>query len=177
MEEWKGVVGYEDYYEVSSLGRVRSKDRVFYHPAGHCGRKFQKGRVLTESISWDGYAYVMLSVQGKRKRCRVNRLVAIAFLDNPDELPVVNHIDEDRLNNCVDNLEWCTHGHNSNHGNCRRNISIGRRKPVVSIDKDGNRTWYDSGKSAEAFGFSRTKITACAKGKSKTHRGLRWEYA
>lgn len=108
-EEWRDVVGYEGYYEVSNHGRVRSLDRIDSIGAN------RKGIILSQSKG-DGYCRVVLCRQGKMSTKKVHRLVAETFVPNPNDLPQVNHLDEDGENNFVDNLEWSTHTHNVNHG-------------------------------------------------------------
>lgn len=112
MEQWKSIQGYENYYEVSNLGRVRSVDRLVPH-ARH-GFTKQSGKVLTPAET-DGYLKVALSMNRSLRSFRVHRLVAIAFVDNPDSLQEVNHKDGDKLNNQSSNLEWCTHSQNVKH--------------------------------------------------------------
>ena len=109
-EIWRPVVGYEGLYEVSSYGRVRSLDR--YDSKNH----FIKGRILKLSDDGRGYLFVQLSSNGKVKKFLVHRLVAIAFIPNPDNLLEVNHRNEDKSNDNVDNLEWCTRKYNINYG-------------------------------------------------------------
>lgn len=177
MEEWRDVVGYEDYYQVSSLGRVRSKDRYYDRKPSDTARKSQSGRIRKLVLNREGYPTVGLSVNGVLKIFRVNRLVAQAFIPNPNNHPCVNHKDENKANNSVENLEWCTPKYNSNYGNCRRNISEGRKKPIVSISKQGDISWYPSAKDAEKYGYLNNRICACLHGRSMTHRGLTWRYA
>lgn len=113
-EEWKPVVGYEGLYEVSSYGRVRSLDR--YVKGKGKSYWLRKGRVLSPGIKDDGYLVVRL--QGRM--FYIHRLVAQAFISSIDNLPEVNHLDEDKTNNRVENLEWCYHKYNMNYGT--RNI-------------------------------------------------------
>ena len=108
IEEWRPVVGYEGLYEVSNIGRVRSLDRFYY--------RLHKGKVLSPTKDRYGYLTVTLNCNGKSKTIKIHRLVAQAFLPNPDNLPQVNHKDEDKTNNNVDNLEWCTAKYNVNFG-------------------------------------------------------------
>lgn len=100
-EIWRPVVGYEGLYEVSSYGRVRS---------------LRRGRILTSSINRDGYVRCHIKVNGVSKYYLVHRMVAEAFIPNPDNLPQVNHKDEDKTNNRVENLEMCNAKYNSNYG-------------------------------------------------------------
>lgn len=113
IEEWRPVVGYEGLYEVSNTGRVRSVDR--YVKTCYGSYRLHKGKVLSPGIRPDGYLVVSLQY----RMFRVHRIVAEAFLPNPDNLPQVNHKDEDKSNNRVDNLEWCTAKYNNNYGTAR----------------------------------------------------------
>ena len=116
IEEWKSVVGYEGLYEVSSYGRVRSLDRYDRM------NRFWKGRILNLCTDGGGYLFVALSSNGKEKNYLVHRMVAQAFIPNPDNLPEVNHKDEDKMNNSVDNLEWCDREYNINYGTIKDRI-------------------------------------------------------
>lgn len=124
IEEWKDIEGYEGVYQVSNFGNVRSCDRVIKHsPKDY----FQKGGKLKSALSKNGYPMVVLVVHNKRKTINVHRLVAQAFIPNPDNLPQVNHKDEDKTNNNVANLEWCTHKYNVNYGTRNMKISKARK--------------------------------------------------
>ena len=116
-EEWKDVIGFEGYYQVSNMGHVRSIDRV------KCDGIRMNGRIKKTHYDACGYEMVQLRKDGEIKHFSVHRLVAIAFLPNPNELPQVNHKDEVRNHNTVDNLEWCTVAYNQNYGNRRRRAS------------------------------------------------------
>lgn len=107
MEEiWKGIKGYEGKYQVSNLGKVKTLN---YHRS--C-----KERILKNLINTHGYLYVILSKNCICKNLTIHRLVAAAFIDNPENLPEVNHIDENKTNNCVSNLEFCNRKYNINFG-------------------------------------------------------------
>ena len=106
-EIWKSVKGYEDYYSVSNLGRVKSNDRQRLGIGGSI--RNCKGKILKANPNQSGHLIVNLyDNEGRSKKALVHRLVAIAFIENPDNLPCINHKDEDKTNNCVDNLEWRT---------------------------------------------------------------------
>lgn len=104
-EIWKPVQGFEDNYEVSNLGTVRAKDRIIQTTTGF---RHYKARELKPEITQDGHYRVVLSNAGHKKRVFVHRLVALAFIPNPQNYPVINHKDGNPANNTVDNLEWTT---------------------------------------------------------------------
>jgi hypothetical protein len=115
QEIWRDVKGYEGFYMVSNLGRVKSLDRYVSRGCRY-PNKFQyvKGKILSPNKG-GSYLQVVLNKGGKSKPFLVHRLVAEAFIDNPNNYPCVNHIDENKKNNCVDNLEWCTYKYNNEY--------------------------------------------------------------
>jgi len=109
-EVWKDVLDYEGHYKVSNLGRIKSLERVVQTKRG---KRLVHERILKPEVSKStGYAYVNLHKDGKLKHSTVHRIVALSFIENPNDLPMVNHKDENRLNNSVDNLEWITNDDN-----------------------------------------------------------------
>lgn len=114
MENWKSIKGYEGFYEVSNLGNVKSLERQV---SGRfiSSKRIVKERILKPKISKYGYLEVSLHKEGKLSTKRVNRLVATAFINNVNNYPQVNHIDGDKLNNKVDNLEWVSNSMNQLH--------------------------------------------------------------
>jgi hypothetical protein len=110
---WKPVKNYEDIYLVSNKGVVKSIDHLVIHKNGR--NRIQKGRILKTSISKKGYVQVSLSKNNKRFHTGIHRVVAIAFIPNPNNLPQVNHKDGNKLNNEEDNLEWSTNSDNQLH--------------------------------------------------------------
>lgn len=124
-EIWKDIKGYEGIYQVSSRGKVRSF---------HFGKNI---KILRFSIR-GGYANVILYKNKKRKTFSVHRLVAEAFIDNPNDLPEVNHKDEDKLNNQVENLEWCTPKYNSNYGTRNKRIKETKSRNKKEELENGN---------------------------------------
>lgn len=177
MEEiWKDIKGYEDKYQVSNTGKVRSKDRF-----DSAMRNRIKGQIIKQVSSAHGYKRLNLCKNGKPRLWLVHRLVAEAFIPNPNNLPYINHKDENPSNNNVDNLEWCTHLYNMNYGTIKERHSrdmtgkmINRpdkSKPVLQYDKSGNFiARYESAQEAKRkTGLNPSNITACCRG-VKNHK-------
>ena len=129
-EIWKDVVGYEGYYEVSNYGNVRALDRTITRSDGV--QYTRVSQIMSQTINDDGYPTVKLSKDGKSTRITVHRLVAIAFVENPDCLPEVNHIDFNRQNAKASNLEWISHKDNIHY-----TIKAGRHH--CNLDLTGNK--------------------------------------
>ena len=167
-EIWKPVRNYEGLYEVSNLGRVKSLN---YKRTG-------KERILKAGKSGNGYLQVNLYKDGNREQPLVHRLVATAFLDNADNLPEVNHKDEDKTNNCVENLEYCSRLYNMNYGTGSKRSAEKRSKPVFSVDKkSGLIMWWESAKEAErCTGINNGNIINCCQGRQKSAGGHIWFY-
>ena len=108
MEIWKAVPEYKGYYEVSSMGRVRSVDRTTPHPRNKSMQLVRRGRILKWEFDKYGYPVVTLSKDGKTRTYKIHRLVALAFVPNPDNLPQIDHINAKRYDNRPENLRWCT---------------------------------------------------------------------
>ena len=113
QEEWKDVHGYVGYYQVSNLGNVRSVDRYVNNHKGD--KAFRKGKPLTKSLDDKGYVRYTFRMGKSKKMKRGHRLVAEAFIPNPNQHTIINHKDGNKQNNHISNLEWCTHRHNSQH--------------------------------------------------------------
>ena len=187
IEIWKtAVYDGEPYegFEVSNLGRIMSLNY----------RRTGRAELLTPSDNGDGYLKVQLSKNGKRKTCLVHRLIAETFLDNPENLPEVNHIDEDKTNNFVflnedgtvnkekSNLEWKSHKDNINHGTRNERVSkaltngkLSKRVLQLSLSGDLIREW-ESTQECERNGFDHSNVTRCCNGKQKTYKGFLWMY-
>ena len=163
IEEFRDIPGYEGLYEVSNLGRVRS---------------LETERILKPSKNTWGYLFVSLYKNGIKKAVRIHRLVALAFIPNPDNLPCINHKDEDKTNNTVDNLEWCDDKYNANYGTRNERIAEKTRKPVLQFDLLGNfiREWPSITKVEEETGIWQTHISKCCLGLRHTAGGYLWKY-
>ena len=120
MEEWRDIKGFEGKYQVSNTGKVKSLERMKWN-----GKGYQKipEKILEGVDDGHGYLHVNLCKDGKETSCKVHRLIAQAFLPNPNNLPEVNHKDEDKTNNCVENLEWCSRSYNINYGTRNKKAS------------------------------------------------------
>lgn len=121
MEIWKDVLGYEGYYQVSNLGRVKSLDRVVLRK-GH--NMNLKGKIIKPQLNEFGYQMVVLIKMAKSKSIKIHQLVANAFIPNPENLPCINHKDGLKRNNHATNLEWCTYSQNHKHA-----YDMGLKKP------------------------------------------------
>lgn len=120
MEEvWKDIIHYEGMYQVSNLGRVRAVDRIV-DSAPEVGSRIAYGHILSITMNERGYMKVTLYKHNKGKQEYIHRLVAMAFIPNPENLPQVNHKDENKSNNEVSNLEWCSCSYNNNYGSKRK---------------------------------------------------------
>lgn len=167
-EEWRTIKGYEGLYEVSSLGNVRSLNRLSAN-----GRKL-KGKPVKQTRN-KSYLHVKLTKDGTTTTYISHRVVAFAFIDNPNNLPDVNHKDENPLNNAIDNLEWCTRDYNTNYGTRNERISKSKSIPVVGVNlEDSSIIRFQSSREAGKNGFDQGSISACTNGKYPSHRGYQW---
>ena len=184
MEEiWKDIFGYEGFYKVSNLGRV--KRLVDWRGNDYNARYVPHPKIVLPYLDRNGYERICLSMQGKDKHYRIHQLVAKAFIPNPNNYPQINHIDEDKTNNRVDNLEWCTQAYNNKYGTRGQRIGItnhngkGAKRSVLQYDLDGNfiRRWKSMQDAADnLLGVSVPKICACCRGNRTHHRGFIWKY-
>ena len=175
IEIWKTVISDGEIYEgfeVSNLGRVKSLNY----------RRTGRAELLKPGKNTDGYLSVVLWKNGKPKSCLVHRLVAFAFLENPENKPEINHIDENKTNNRVDNLEWKTHKDNMNHGTRNERAAKARingkcSKKVLQLSLSGEliREW-ESTKECGRNGFNQGHVAECCRGERKTHKGFRFMY-
>lgn len=172
MEEiWRDIKDYEGMYQVSNLGRVKCLDRI-----DSAGRK-RYGRILK---LWNsrGYLQVGLSINSKGKKFSVHRLVAQAFIKNPNNKLEVNHKDEDKTNNRVDNLEWVTSKENSNWGTGIERSAKNRSKRIKVIYRDNTYEYWDSAAEfARDFRIDQRRINNVLRGRRKTAAGMKFEYA
>lgn len=157
-EIWKSIENFEGLYQVSNLGRVKSVDRVVHVLDPKSNREYDRHFpecIKATNLDNKGYVIVTLKKDGKNSRHRIHRLVAQAFIPNPENLSQVNHKDENKENNCIDNLEWCTNNYNGQYGTRLKRISDNNKGRQVhnSIKVIVFGKVYDSlSKAGEAIG-------------------------
>lgn len=161
QEIWKDIPGYEGLYQISNLGNIKS---------------FCRKNTIIRKATNDGYGYLQLCLtkNKKIKEHKVHRLVAEAFIPNPENLPQINHKDENKHNNCVDNLEWCSAEYNINYGTRNEKIS----KKIKQYDKKGNfiKLWNSIIDIERIMNIPHSNIISCCKNKRKTAGNYIWEY-
>lgn len=161
-EVFKDIPGYEGLYQVSNLGRVKSLNY----------RHTRKEKIMTPQNNGHGYLHIKIYNNNKRHCYYVHRLVAQTFIENPDNLPQVNHKDLNRQNNKVSNLEWCSIEYNNTYAEKHRKIA-----KKVGCYKDGKLIKvYDAIRDAKKDGFHHSNISSVLKGKSKSAYGYQWKY-
>lgn len=171
--EWKAIPRFNGLYLISENGEVFST---------------RTNRILKQQLSNVGYYRVEINIDGNAKRYGVHRLVAETFIPNPENLPVVNHKDENPKNNNVCNLEWCTHQYNQNYGTCKeRRVANtdyktgsdnAKSKTVYQFDLQGNfiKSYGSTHEAERETGFSAVSISKCCSGKLKQYAGFGWSY-
>lgn len=174
MEIWKDIIGYEGLYKISSLGNVKSLDRYYFNRYKEI---LIKGKKIKPFITNNYYA-INLHKNGKGKTRYIHRLVAEHFIPKENNKPYVNHKNENKLDNRVANLEWCSPAYNINYGNCRKKISISNSTPVVQFDKNGKvlNTFYGMNEASRLTGISSAAICKCCKGIIKKTHGYIFKY-
>ena len=180
VEVWRPVVGWEGLYEVSSHGQVRSLDRVVEKLEWN-GKKYQilyRGKILAQSLKSIGYCEVTLYLDGKYKTFKVHRLVAEAFIPNPDNLPCVNHKDECKSNNHADNLEWCSHYYNNHYKDRMERAAKSKSRPIEQLSLTGEHIAFfpSSAIAIRTLNMKSNHLCSVLTGNRKSTYGYRWRY-
>lgn len=175
MQIWKDIEGYKGHYQISNYGNVRS---------------LKKDAFLMKGAYLKGYKIISLWKNGIGKMFRIHRLVAAAFIPNPENKPCIDHIDGDRANNHADNLRWVTYMENNNNPITKKRLSENNAKnmqgkkgalhpnskPIRMMKNGICLKIYQSIHLAKKDGFNDTLIIRCCKGRMKKHKGYNWEY-
>ena len=170
METWKPIAGYEGLYEVSDQGRVKSLGND----------KSRKEKILKPQKYRGGYLKVNLCKDGHKKTVKIHRLVAEAFITNPNNLETVNHKDEVKTNNVASNLEWMSRKDNNNYGTRNKRVAEALSKQVQMFDKSTDEllaTFPSLMEARRVTGINHGNIYSCCKGKRKSAGGYIWRYA
>lgn len=182
-EIWKDILGYEGFYQVSNLGNVRRL--VEWRGNDYISNYVPCIKIMPPYVDDNGYMRICLSMRGIYKHYRIHQLVARAFIPNPNNYPQINHIDENKTNNCVSNLEWCTQTYNNKYGTRGKRIGVtnhngkGAKRSILQYDLDGNfiQRWKSMQDASDNLtGVSVSKICACCRGNRSHHRGFIWKY-
>lgn len=175
-ECWRWYDGYVDIAQVSTRGQVQTVDRWVTDTKGR--KVFHEGRILKPKREKNGYLAVTLYRNGKPRTFKVHRLVAETWLDNPENKPEVNHLDENKSNNDVYNLEWCSRKENANWGTGIKRRTDSQSKPVQAIDPSSGEVVKEFPSISEAGrnGFSAGTISCCCRGKRRIHKGYIWRF-
>lgn len=177
MEIWKDVPRFEGSYQVSNEGRIKSLARYVNVCGG--GKRLIPERIIKPTVCKNGYLELQASRKCQKKVFLLHRLVATLFIENPDNLPEVNHKDEDISNCTVENLEWCTSKYNANYGTRNERCAASLSKPIKQYTKEGElvKEWNSIKDASRECNFNDAAIIRCCKGKQKTSYGFMWEYA
>lgn len=180
MEEiWKDIEEFKGVYVVSNLGRIKSLDRKINR--GRCVVSW-KGKMISSRVAKNGYSVVKLNVDGKHITRLVHRLIAQAFIPNPNNLPEVNHKDENIQNNSIDNLEWCTSKYNANYGTRNERCRNGNKrffKSIYQIDIDSGmivRWWECINDASKLLKIDASQISRVCKGTNVSAGGFKWVF-
>ena len=179
-EIWKPIKGYEEFYEISNYGRIRSLDRVIIQKGkfGQDTNHIYKGKILVPDHIHNGYLGVDLHVNGKIKRMLVHRLVATHFIIKPEGKDYINHIDNNPSNNHVNNLEWCTQSENIQYAYDNGNKIPPNQKKVSQYDMTGNliQVWESMAEAARSLGLQQPNISKVCLGKRSQTGGYKWAF-
>ena len=174
-EVWKDINNYEGLYQISNLGNVKSLDRKVKRKNHY---KTVKGIMLKKTIDATGYYVVNICKCGKSAKKNIHRLVAETFIPNPKNYPIINHKDENKLNNCINNIEWCSYKYNNNYGTLKQRQRIIKGKKIKQYDLSNKfiKVWNSSAEVQRTLNICQTNIIKCCLGKRNKAGGFIWKY-
>lgn len=177
QEIWKDIPGYEGYYQISNTGRVKSLSRKINYNHPKFSKRSMEEKILSPKIT-NGYLGINLYINKKRRSFLIHRLVAEAFIPNPLNLPQVNHKDENKFNNSVNNLEWCTLEYNLLYGTGAKRSLESRTRPVLKFSLDGIflEKYPNQSIAAAKNNANQANISKCCNGHIKSCKGFVWKY-
>lgn len=167
-ETWKDIRGFEGHYQISDKGRIKSiirKNRL-------------SERILSPYMTKRGYLQVKLCIRGTTFPLSIHRAVAECFIPNPNNLPQINHKDENKKNNNVENLEWCTNTYNNMYGTVKERRTFTCSKGVLQKDLDEKVVgdFKSLNEAVKCTGYTKSSIAKCCRGESETYKGFIWKY-
>lgn len=184
-EEFRDIENFEGLYQISNYGRVKSLERF---KRNHTKVQKVEEQILKSHLNNRGYYYAMLNKEGEQNHKTIHRLIAQAFIPNPNNLPCINHIDGNKLNNSLDNMEFCTYSHNNKEAyrlGLKKSAITGRlgydnwnSKPICQYDLKGNfiKEWACSLEVKRQLGINASNITSCCRGERNKAGGYIWKY-
>ena len=179
-EIWKPIKGFEEFYEISNYGRIRSLDRVIIQKGkfGQDTNHIYKGKIVKLFVYKDGYARVGLHKNGEMKTYSVHRLVGEHFLEKKPGKDCINHLDCNKANNNVNNLEWCTQSENIQYAYDNRTKIPPHQKKISQYDMAGNliQVWESMAEAARSLGLQQSNISKVCLGKRSQTGGYKWAF-
>ena len=176
QEIWKDIHNYEGLYQISNYGSVKSLERKVKNTKS--SYRIVKEKILSCGKSSNGYYYIILYKNQNKKIYRIHRLVAEAFIPNPNNYSEVNHKDENKENNNVNNLEWCNHIYNINYGTSIKRKAEKHQRQVIQYTKNNEiiKEYNSLKEASDKIGIDSSSIIRCCKRKQKTCGGYIWKY-
>lgn len=181
---YKEIKGFENLYKISESGKIIRLPKEVNSARSSTGKRLLKEKVLMPQTNKDGYYYTQLvNIKGERKHFFIHQLVAKTFLENPNNYPVINHKDENKINNHYTNLQWCTVKYNNLYNNRQEKINkklqnVSTCKPVLQYDKNNNliNEFKSINEACRETGFNKSPISMCCNNKKERYNNFIWKF-